>query len=57
MLGFKGLLIIFNGLEQLGEVALAETAAATLLVLFLSLVLLHAPDPLDHLQEQRWPEQ
>lgn len=51
LLGFKGLLILLNRLEQLREVALAKPAAATPLVLLPTLVLLHAPDPLDHLQE------
>lgn len=39
--------------QQPGEVA---PAGATILVLLPNLVLLQAPDPLDHLQQQGWPE-
>ena len=48
MLGFKGFLVL-NRSEQLREVALANPASATLLVLLPGPVLPHAPDPLDHL--------
>ena len=55
LLRFKGLLIVLNGFEQLWEVSLAEPAAAALLVLLPLLILLHAPNPLDYLQEKCWP--
>jgi hypothetical protein len=51
----KSLVIVLNRFHQMNDVILGKPAAATLLILPPALVYLHAPDPLDKLQEQGWP--
>lgn len=55
LLRLQGLLVLLDRLEELGEVALPKSAAASLLVLLPPLLLHHASNPLDDLQEDRWP--